>query len=415
MNELTLTRRLLVAAAGAPLISGFRQRSSVNARIRSTIATYAAAGAKRSGLAGELGFGAHIESHLAQAGYRTSRQAVDCLAYPSIEATISCGGASERKALLLPPATAHGPVRGRLSQGPADGAALLVIRLGVRRWSSASQPEVMAALAGAFQQRPGAVLLVTEGPTGLPIALNVANRPAWPSPVFIMGGADVSWLEENSGADCLIAPPAPAVMAGTYNLIGSFGDPDDPQLVLSTPRTGWFGCVAERGSGIACWLELALWAARQGISSTVVCTAAHEFENAGMYKFMQAAAPPPRRSTLWVHIGSGLAARDWHEAGSRLLPLPNVDSQRFLMGTDADLDALRASFSGQPGLESPYPVSAGAAGELGEIAAAGYRVCGAFGAHRFHHTALDDEGCAHQAATVAATAGWKAAIRGLLP
>ena len=54
-----------------------------------------------------------------------------------------------------------------------------------------------------------------------------------------------------------------------------------------------------------------------------------------------------------MHLGAAVAARDWHERGAQLSPLPSADPQRFLLASGALLNAARAAFAGQPGLEAP--------------------------------------------------------------
>ncbi|MCA3757436.1 MAG: hypothetical protein IM669_07925, partial [Phenylobacterium sp.] len=57
-------------------------------------------------------------------------------------------------------------------------------------------------------------------------------------------------------------------------------------------------------------------------------------------------------------------------------------------------EILKESFAGEAGLEAPLPAGPAAAGELAEILKAGYPAAfGVFGAHRFHHTILDDARC----------------------
>ena len=96
-----------------------------------------------------------------------------------------------------------------------------------------------------------------------------------------------------------------------------------------------------------------------------------------------------------MHLGAAVAARDWHERGAQLSPLPSADPQRFLLASGALLNAARAAFAGQPGLEAPdLAEPQAAAGELGSILRAGYDpVIGIFGAHRFHHVRSDDLRC----------------------
>jgi hypothetical protein len=64
------------------------------------------------------------------------------------------------------------------------------------------------------------------------------------------------------------------------------------------------------------------------------------------------------------------------------------------MGSAHLVETLKEAFAGEAGLEAPLPAGPNAAGELAEILKAGYPAAfGVFGAHRFHHTTLDDARC----------------------
>jgi hypothetical protein len=183
--------------------------------------------------------------------------------------------------------------------------------------------------------------------------------------------------------------------------------------VVSTPRSGWHVCAGERGPGVAVWLELARWTAASHlpVNLAFIANSGHEYENVGAERMLAELAPKPADTAFWLHLGANVAARDWHEAGGRLLPLPSADPQRFLVATGNVLAACRTAFAGQPGLEAPYDTSFGSAGELGPILAAGYGpVAGVYGAHRFHHAASDDARCVEPALVAAAASGFKRLI-----
>jgi hypothetical protein len=150
--------------------------------------------------------------------------------------------------------------------------------------------------------------------------------------------------------------------------------------------------VGERGPGIAAWLALAKRAATEFRSHNIhlVCTSGHEYDNLGGHLYLERLAPKPKATAVWAHFGANLATRDWRELGP-LTPMTSVDPQRFLLASSHLLEACRSAFAGQPGLESPLDASAGAAGELAGVFAAGYpSAFGVFGAHTFHHAAGDD-------------------------
>jgi Zn-dependent M28 family amino/carboxypeptidase len=56
--------------------------------------------------------------------------------------------------------------------------------------------------------------------------------------------------------------------------------------VISTPRSGWFDCVGERGTGTAVFLELARWAVDRFPDHSIhlVNAGAHEYYFAGSHK-----------------------------------------------------------------------------------------------------------------------------------
>ena len=182
-----------------------------------------------------------------------------------------------------------------------------------------------------------------------------------------------------------------------FNLIAHLDRGAAKTLVVSTPRSGWFGCAAERGSGLAAWLHLARWLARthHGVNVELLATSGHEYEYLGGEHYLAEAAPKPAATKLWVHIGASAAARDWHELGARLLPLPSADAQRVLTATADVLDRTRAAFRGVSGLEATYAADkTTAGGELVNVLDAGYPTAiGLYGGHRYFHTSGDDMRC----------------------
>jgi hypothetical protein len=191
-----------------------------------------------------------------------------------------------------------------------------------------------------------------------------------------------------------------------FNFVGRIDRGKPRWWVVSTPRSGWYGCAGERGPGIAAWLWLARWASRavQSRNLAFVCNTGHEYEYLGASAALEAFTPRPADTQIWLHLGANVAARDWHEAVGQWRPLPSVDTQRFLSVSPSLLPLAREVFAGYPGLEAPYSSDTLSAGELTEIIAAGYApAAGVFGIHRYHHVAEDDARCV-SAASVAATA-----------
>ena len=122
----------------------------------------------------------------------------------------------------------------------------------------------------------------------------------------------------------------------------------------------------------------------------------------------------PRDTALWLHLGSNIAARDWHDLTQRYSPLSTADPQRYLVTSPTMLAHARRAFAGQPGLADPQSSDA-ADGELKTVIAAGYSVvAGVYGAHRFHHVREDDRQCLLPDAAAAALQGFQTLVSAAL-
>lgn len=357
----------------------------------------------RSGAAGERAVESYIADALEASGFALESQTVECPRFDVTRAEIAFEG--ERIPLVLAPfgeQEVHINATTRLAPWRCSGdtcrlaGAVAVIDLPHARHSQLMTQFSSEAIQQAAGGAPLAILLITHGPTGETIHLNTptAQRDLPAVPILLLGPKPARTLTSAiaSSSDCRLAVEASRNVTQTVNLIGSI-QRAGRTVVFSTPRTGWTAAVAERGPGLAAFRELATWAPRalRNFNLTFVCTAAHEYDNAGSRRYLETLAPRTSDVALWVHLGAGIAARDFHELGDyRLLPLPSVDPQRFLVGSTQHLERLQTAFERLPGLERPYPATAGAAGELSELIAHGYTsLFGLFGAHRFHHVDAD--------------------------
>lgn len=358
----------------------------------------------RTGGAGELALAARMADALERAGFRLTRQTVRA---PFFEARRTVLAFEGGEAELFPqhivqvtgPAGIEAPlVLWRLGDDPGrlSGAIALVL-LPPARHSQLLAPPSNVSLQAALAGKPAALVLITEGHTGETIILNAPyEKPVADIPIAVLGPkpgkAAIAAARARQRGRLIL--DGVAGWRDSYNLIGRRNRPRAPAFVVSTPRTGWTPAVAERGPGVAAWLALAAWAPRALPDHTLVfvATVAHEYDNAGGQQFLASAlAPKPQDTALWLHLGAGFAGRDHHLLPNyQMAPLPSVDAQRFLVGTEDLQPLLRAAFAGQPGLETPYPASAGATGELAEVLHAGYRPAfGLLGGHLRHHMMSD--------------------------
>ncbi|MGH6615915.1 hypothetical protein [Sphingomonas sp.] len=382
--------------------------ADITDRLSADLDRYIGFGNKASGGAGDTASGEWLQAELAAAGFQVERQAITVPWFEVRHASLTMGRDSAPlipQAIVVP--TAAGGVSGPLvridpgagASGPLKGAIAL-LDLPFQRWSSAVAKPIREPVTAAFAAGAAGVVIVTNGPSGEALALNaIGTVPMFPGPVGVIAPK----LARPFLADAIAGRTATLRIDGeggtrpAFNLVGRIDRGAGDWIVVSTPRSGWFGCAGERGPGIAVWLALARWAGQAVTSHNLafLCNSGHEYENLGSEHALRGAAPPPDRTRFWLHLGANVAARDWHELGAGLLmPLPSADPQRFLVTSPALVDAARHAFAGQPGLEMAYPSGQGSAGELTNILAAGYTsVAGIFGAHRFHHTATDDARC----------------------
>lgn len=375
---------------------------------------YDSFGRKNAGGYGDTVCGDWVEGRLRSLGFAVERQVIAAAAIIEAEPHLRVGN------VRVDVATHCLGVRGiyRVETGPLSvwGApeiaapvsegAIVVAHLPSQRWSSALHPVVRETIARAFDAGASALVLVTHGPSGDLIHLNrTLEAGRQEGPITLMAPRDWTTLQPAlaSNSTVTLSLNARAIERPAFNVVGRNNRGASRWLVVSTPRSGWGPCIAERGPGVAAFLELARWASQRfpQFNLAFVCTSSHEFENAGGAAFLEGGAPAPGATALWLHLGAGFAARDWHEAGRRLAPLPSADPQRFLVASAQFVEMARAAFHGVAGLEAAYEASQGAAGELQNVIAAGYSATiGMFGAHRFHHTTQDDLRCVDPAHTV---------------
>ena len=405
--QISSTRRALFAGGAAaaaipagPSLANHRQQTAADGfglSIASDLERYASLGPKCSGGPGDQAVGEWVEARLRDLGFATHRQDFSIPFLDTTVANLSCGNI-EVPIWTLPSERSQGawsfsqeaPFKW-LDMPDFPAGAIAVVDLPFRRWSSASSPEVQASLTRAVERQALALVLITNGPSGETLALNTAVDQGCPIPVFTLGSRSAAGLRTAiwAGDVARLDVQANYSRRPAFNVVGQRGG-GGQRLVLSTPRSGWFDCVGERGSGLAAWLAVIEAVQFHSGPITLVCTSGHEWESHGAEHYLETLAPRPTEVSLWVHFGANFATRDAHDLGGRLRLLDTADPQRYLAGSPDMLDGLRRHFAGQPGLASPYPTSAGAAGELKNLIEHGYdRVVGVFGAHRFHHASTD--------------------------
>lgn len=419
-------RGLLLGAATAAAAAGAGGQAAASipapdtAWLQAAVEKFAGFGVKASGGQGDTAAGAWLEGDLTDIGYQCERQSFEVPYAEVRSATLVTG---DRTATVFPqaivkttgPGGLSAPLRLAGSSGSLDGAIALIV-LPFRRWAGIGEAPVARGLTDAFARGAVAAVLVTTGPTGEAIALNVsATKPGSQRPVVILAPKDAEpfLAAAAAGQVTTLTVDAEVGRRPAFNLVARLARGASKTLIVTTPRSGWFTCAAERGSGVAVWLSLAHWlaAARPGVNLEFVATSGHEYIYLGGEQYLEHHAPKPADTHMWVHVGASAAARDWHELGA-LRPLPSADAQRVLTATPQVIDAVRQAFKGVTGLEAVYPADrANAGGELVNVIEAGYpQAIGLYGGHRYFHTAGDDMRCVSGELVAPVAAAFRTAI-----
>lgn len=394
-----------LAAAVAPISGGLVQATPDS--VREDLERYIGFGIKASGGAGDNACGAWLEGELERQGFKLHRQTFSVPYFNASRAELVLGRHTTPvipQGIVVP--TEPSGVSGRLVRidptlpiSQSLSGAIALVDLPYSRWVSALQKPIRDGVHAAIDHGARAAVIVTNGPTQKAIALNTdGTKPMFQVPVAVLAPDQASPFLAGAmqGDNATLVLQGSGGRRDAYNFVGHLDRERSKWIIVSTPRSGWFTCAAERGPGVAIWLALARWAptALREYNLAFMCNSAHEYEYLGADEAIRAIAPKPDVTAIWLTLGASIAARDWQSLIPPLLPLPSADPQRYLVVSSNVQGLAKRAFAGQPGIDTPYTTERFTAGELTPIHKAGYKtVAGFFGAHRFLHTQEDDERC----------------------
>lgn len=253
--------------------------------------------------------------------------------------------------------------------------------------------------------RHRAIIAVSHGRE---LALRNAESVApFASPVVQVSGrySDLLQRSAEAGATATVAVRARRAAGTAVNVIASVegSKPEEPPVMVLTPRSGWWHCAAERGGGLACWLAALGESVRHPPRRTVhyVATSGHELAYAGFHAFL-ARHGLDRRAT-WVHLGANIGAR----GGTLGVAASDPGMAERL------LSSLSPNAGGPHARLLPAPV-----GEGGELHNVGATVVSLVGTNELFHQRSDrypdnvDVGTVHRVASVVTElvggiAGWR--------
>jgi len=406
ISRRSLLRSIALTAGGAALEPLLHAQNAppavdaVTARIHGDLQKHAGFGSKRSATPGDLQTAEWIAQRLGTYGYKISMHDFPAPFLVERSSRLTSEGMSLNLYPQTPAATTTSKgVTGRLAliRNTADAAATKgkIAFLVLNSARHAALGKGNAGIGGTIKAAASAgalgVVIVTTGPSGEAILLNAPEDQVMPVPVAIMAPKNSKSFQDAAaaGAEATFVLDGEETERNSTNLIGRL-ERGPRWIVISTPRSGWFDCVGERGTGTSVFLELAALAVDRFPTHSIhlVNAGAHEYYFAGSHKVMNL-APPPEATDMWAHVGACVAARDADESGTTLRMLDTADPQRSVMATTNLTAAVAEGFRGIRELERAQPVRADA-GELSVFTDKGYSRCFAvLGLHRWLHTVAD--------------------------
>jgi hypothetical protein len=236
-----------------------------------------------------------------------------------------------------------------------------------------------------------AIVGYKENISGEIVAFNAPiETTPWDIPIVVVSPETAKTLLANEGKHVNLSIEGTfkdVIAKNVYATIGS----GSQYVVISTPVSGWFRCGGERGPGIAIWLALAQWAARQKLPYTFIFTAntGHELDFRGAHEFLEKDAPSPANTKLWIHLGAGIATLSWKDTPNGLVREDKVDAARNFFYSDSVQPAFDKAFASIAG--NKWNIKERNGGELLAVVQKGYpNVLGISHAHAFFHTPNDD-------------------------
>jgi hypothetical protein len=371
-------------------------------RIHADLARHAGFGDKFSGGPGDIATAQWIAGRLDASGYEVVESEFDAPFFVKRAARLTTGIAAAEVVPQAPVVTtgsagvtarlAHVDAAGDISGGgDVRGRIALVVAPSGRHAALFADRGLGQSVRATVDRGAAAVVIVTTGPSGEAIALNAPEEPFVPVPTAVLAPkhAEPFVRAARSGAEATLILDGDATHRPCKNLVGRI-ERGDRWIAMSTPRTGWYGCVAERGTGTAVFLGLADWFTRrfQNHSIFVMNSGGHEYFFAGSHRVLDQ-APPPADTAVWAHIGATLAARAADDRDGKTVMLDTADADRTLMATDGAREAATAGFAGIDGITGPVAVRP-RAGELSTFTDLGYsHAFAVLGLHRWFHTVED--------------------------
>lgn len=365
------------------------------ATIESRIRSFESFGIHRTGWPGDDQTSSWLASELEAAGVHAT---VERFTFPRVEHRIASlrwpDGETTGVPLYDAGATPHGGLDGPLV-APEDDDLFGRIVVATSSDERFAGPAIYEQLDTLQASGVLAVVLVSGDEHG-EIVLRNAERIDRPHqlPVLQVARKDTETLISAVfiGAEATIEIETERLDSTATNVIATLPgeDPDAALVGVITPKSGWFGCAAERGGGLVIWLALA-----QALGSTphrrpleFVASSGHEIHHYGLHAYLRARPQIAAGAVAWLHLGASIGAQR---------PLPRMAASDEELH-DLAVAAFEAAASDP---REALPIGTPGGGEAREIHAEGGRYLSLLGGHPFFHSPNDTTDRAVDADSVA--------------
>jgi len=264
--------------------------------------------------------------------------------------------------------------------GPADSTADIAL-VTIDSGGIGTEGRGLDALRRGDSHRAIVAVTTTETP-GLTLSNAGAFATPYGVPVLQVASEHQARLTELAASHARISFIAAAsrnpseAMNVVVNVPGRRADL--PPLVVMTPRSGWWQCAAERGGGLACWMESirAVSAAKAARPAIFIASSGHELGHYGLDAFLKAHPTLIKEAAAWIHLGANIGA---------------ADGRMRLQASDDEIEGrmVRALGEASATVRQRVPRGTVPAGEARNIHVGGGRYVSLLGSGRFFHTQQD--------------------------
>jgi hypothetical protein len=309
----TITRRAFMAAVSSAAArprraAGVQPPDEVERRVHDVLRAYDAQGPHRTGTDVDRQSGEWLRDEVARAGAETRLVGFELDRLDVREASVRIG---DRQLPGLPLFDAEGTDAAGV-EAPVGATGIHVVT--ADRQAVGTEGEFLRDARSGGSARAIVVITASDVPGLVPSNARWFAKP-YGCPVIQVSADARAALEtaRSTGTPVRVTCHTARTRATAFNVVAEVaGEPALAPVVVITPRSGWWACAAERGGGLACWLETirAAAARRPARSMIFLASSGHELGHLGLDAFLHAREPLLRSAHAWIHLGANIGAGD---------------------------------------------------------------------------------------------------------